>query len=115
MIATEIETTVGRDVDRRSIRIPAPIRVLGKYSIPVSFADEVEAKLDVLVEPDEDSQQRIAQAKQAQAEEAQADPTFEEALGQDAAEESETTDDANTSTEDSAEGENSTDSEEKES
>lgn len=87
MIAQEIANVVGREVDRRTITIPAPIRILGKYSIPVQFADEVEAKLDVLVEPDEDSVQRIEQAKQAQAEAAEADPTFEEALEQESAEE----------------------------
>ncbi len=86
VIAQEIAAAVGREVDRRSIRIPAPIRTLGKYSIPVQFADEVETKLDVLVEPDEDSVGRIEQARAARAEAAAADPTFEEALEQDAAE-----------------------------
>ena len=86
IIAQELETAVGRQVDRRSIRIPAPIRTLGKYSIPVQFADEVETNLDVLVEPDEDSVGRIEQARVARAEAAAADPTFEEALEQDAAE-----------------------------
>jgi large subunit ribosomal protein L9 len=80
MIATEIETAAGREIDRRSIRIPAPIRTLGKYSIPVQFADDVESKLDVLVEADADSLGRIEQAKRARAEAAAADPTFEEAL-----------------------------------
>ncbi len=85
MIATEIESAAGREVDRRSIRIPAPIRTLGKYGIPVQFASEVETTLDILVEPDEDSVARIEQAKQARAEEAAADPTFEEALEQESA------------------------------
>lgn len=105
MIATEIETLVEREVDRRAIRIPAPIRVLGKYSVPVSFADEVETNLDILVEPDEDSQERIAQAKQAQAEAEQADPTFEEALEQDSAEEESAEDSSDTADEPSAESE----------
>ena len=82
MIAQEIEARVGREVDRRSIRIPAPIRTLGKYAIPVQFADEVNSNLDVQVDPDEDSVERIEQARQARAEEQSADPTFEEALGQ---------------------------------
>jgi large subunit ribosomal protein L9 len=80
MIAAEIETAAGREVDRRSIRIPAPIRTLGKYSIPVQFADEVESKLDILVEPDADSIGRIEQARRAREEAAAADPTFDEAL-----------------------------------
>ncbi len=89
MIATEIQTAAGREVDRRSIRIPAPIRTLGKYPIPVQFADEVETTLDILVEPDEDSVARIEQARQARAEEAAADPTFEEALEQESEDEAE--------------------------
>ena len=82
MIAEEIETAAGREIDRRSIKIPAPIRTLGKYPIPVQFADEVETSLDVLVEPDNDSVARIGQAKKARAEAAAEDPTFEEALEQ---------------------------------
>ena len=86
MIAQEIQTIAGREVDRRSVRIPAPIRTLGKYSIPVQFADDVDASLDVLIEPDEDSVARIEQAKQAREEAAAEDPTFEEALEQESAE-----------------------------
>ncbi len=85
MIAQEIESAAGREVDRRAIRIPAPIRTLGKYGIPVQFADEVDATLDVLVEPDEDSVARIEQAKQARAEAAAEDLTFEEVLEQESA------------------------------
>lgn len=80
MIAQEIEAAVGREVDRRSIRIPSPIRTLGRYSIPAQFADGVESNIDVLVEPDETSKARIDQARRAQAEAEAADPTFEEAL-----------------------------------
>lgn len=89
MIAQEIQTVAGRDVDRRSVRIPTPIRTLGKYSIPVQFAGDLEASLDILVEPDSDSVARIEQGRQARAEEAAeaaADPTFEQALVQDAEE-----------------------------
>ena len=87
MIAQEIEAKASREVDRRSVRIPSPIRTLGKYGIPVQFADEVEATLDVLVEPDEDSVARIEQAKQARDEAAAEDLTFEEALEKEDAEE----------------------------
>ena len=86
MIAQEIQTAASREVDRRLIRIPTPIRTLGKYSIPVQFADGVDTNLDILVEPDEDSVNRIEQARQARAEAAEADPTFEEALEQDSSE-----------------------------
>ena len=82
MIAAEIEAAAGRAVDRRAVRIPAPIRTIGKYSIPVQFAEGLDGTVDVLVEPDEDSVGRMAQAKKAQAEAAAADPTFEEALDQ---------------------------------
>lgn len=91
MIAAEIETAAGRAVDRRSVRIPAPIRTAGKYSIPVQFADGLQSSVDVLVEPDEGSVERMAQARRAQAQDAQArdnqgDPTFAQALDQDAPE-----------------------------
>ncbi len=86
MIAEEIQNMVSREVDRRAVRIPSPIRTLGKYGIPVQFADGVDSTLDVLVEPDEDSQIRIEQAKRAREEAATADPTFEEALEQESGE-----------------------------
>ena len=68
MIGTAIEEVAGREIDRRGIHIPSPIRNLGKYAIPVRFADGVESDLDILVEPDEDSAVRIAQAQRALAE-----------------------------------------------
>jgi large subunit ribosomal protein L9 len=86
MIATEIQAVAGRDVDRRSIRIPAPIRTIGKYSIPVQFADGLDTSVDVVVQPDEGSIERMEMAKIAKeenVEDAEADPTFAEALEQD--------------------------------
>jgi large subunit ribosomal protein L9 len=88
MIATEIEAAAGREIDRRGIRIPAPIRTTGKFGIPVQFADGVVATLDVIIEPDADSKGRIAAAKKAAAEggapvgetEASPDATFDEVL-----------------------------------
>lgn len=65
MIAEEVEALAGRPIDRRGIRIPAPIRTTGKFGIPIAFADGVEATLDVLVEPDEDSRARIEAARNA--------------------------------------------------
>lgn len=114
MIAQEIETAADREVDRRSIRIPSPIRNLGKYAIPVQFADGVDASLDVLVEPDEDSAARIEQARQARSEAAEADPTFEEALEQESGEaESESESEAeDTETEAAGEDEGDAESEE---
>jgi large subunit ribosomal protein L9 len=92
MIASEIETAAGRAVDRRAVRIPAPIRTVGKYSIPVHFADGLEASVDVIVEPDEDSVGRMAQAKKAQTEAAAADLTFEQALEQESSDSTESPD-----------------------
>jgi large subunit ribosomal protein L9 len=86
MIAAEIAAAAGREVDRRSIRIPAPIRTIGKYSIPVQFADGLDAPIDIVVEPDEGSIERMEQAKLVRAEDAAEeveDPTFAEALEQD--------------------------------
>lgn len=82
MIASEIEKAAGRMVDRRAVRIPAPIRTIGKYSIPVQFADGLDANVEVVVEPDEDSVGRMAQAKSEQANAAKVDPTFEQAMEQ---------------------------------
>jgi large subunit ribosomal protein L9 len=92
MIATELETVTGRDIDRRGIRIPHPIRVLGKYSIPVQFADGVIADIDVQVEPDVDSAARMSQARRAVVEAAAADPTFEEVLEQESEDRNESED-----------------------
>lgn len=94
MIASEIETAAGRSVDRRAVKIPAPIRTVGKYSIPVQFADGLESSVDVLVEPDEDSLGRMAQAKQAKAEAAAADPTFDEAMDQESTDSAESQDES---------------------
>ena len=88
MIATEVEALAGREIDRRGIRIPAPIRTTGKFGIPIQFAEGVNVTLDILVEPDEDSRSRIEAAKKAAAEggeaavevEASADMTFDEVL-----------------------------------
>ena len=92
MIASEIGTAAGRSVDRRAVKIPAPIRTIGKYSIPVQFADGLESSVDVLVEPDADSLGRMAQAKQAKAEAATADPTFDEAMDHESADSAESRD-----------------------
>lgn len=112
MVAQEIQTAAGREVDRRSVRIPAPIRTLGKYAIPVQFADEIELSLDILVEPDEDSIGRIAQAKQARDEAAAEDPTFEEALEQESGEDDKT---VATTAEETSQSEDSAETKEKES
>lgn len=90
MIATEVEALAGRNIDRRGVRIPAPIRNIGKFGIPIQFADGVNITLDILVEPDEDSVGRMEAAKKAAEEggssdiavetEASADATFDEVL-----------------------------------
>ncbi len=52
MIAEKVSELIQREVDRRSVRIPAPIRTIGNYLIPVRFPGEVEADLRILVKSD---------------------------------------------------------------
>ena len=80
MIATALAEITGREVDRRGIRVQSPIRVLGKFSVPARLIEGVETILEVLIEPDGDSIERIKQARKAAAEAGVEDPTFEEAL-----------------------------------
>ncbi len=61
MIAEKVAEMIGREVDRRSIRIPEPIRTTGNYVIHARFPGDVEARLQILVksdseEPDDDAE-----------------------------------------------------------
>ena len=56
MIASELNNLIGKEVDRKSIKIPSPIRTIGKYKIPASLADGVTAELSISVLPDDQSE-----------------------------------------------------------
>ncbi|MEX0761862.1 MAG: 50S ribosomal protein L9 [Dehalococcoidia bacterium] len=73
MIAEKLSEIIDRDVERRGIRIPQPIRTLGTFAIPIRLAEGVETELKVVVEAENPEDVR---------------PTFEEAIAQADAEES---------------------------
>lgn len=83
MIASALSELTNREVDRRSIRMTTPIRMLGKYSIEAKLSEAVDTTLNVQIEPDEDSIKRIEEAKKIKKESDVLDPTFNEALSQD--------------------------------
>ena len=70
MIAEGLSEVTGREIDRRWIRIPSPIRTTGVYTVPIRYGGGVDAEVSVLVRSDED------RGPAAQVEE----PTFEEAI-----------------------------------
>ena len=59
--------TQGYHIDRRKIALPAPIKVLGEYSVVVKLHRDVAAAVKVLVEPDEETKAKIAAAAEAAA------------------------------------------------
>ena len=52
MIATQLSAATGKDIDRRGIRIPAPIRQVGSYTVGVKLFEGVETEVRVTVKPD---------------------------------------------------------------
>ena len=56
IIASELNNLIGKEVDRKSIKIPSPIRTIGKYKIPARLADGVTAELSISVIPDDQSE-----------------------------------------------------------
>ena len=56
IIAAELNNLIGKEVDRKSIKIPSPIRTIGKYKIPARLADGVTAELSISVIPDDQSE-----------------------------------------------------------
>ncbi len=55
MIAAELSKMTGRDIDRKGIKIPAPIRAVGDYKIPARLVEGVSATLIVEVVADDAS------------------------------------------------------------
>ena len=93
MIAEALSEAVGRELDRRWIRIPSPIRTTGVYAVPIRYGGAVDAEVNVLVRSDED------RGPAAQVEE----PTFDEAIAAVEEEEAEAAEEAEESEEDAEE------------
>lgn len=55
MIAAELARMTGREIDRKGIQIPAPIRAIGDYKIPARLVEGVSATLVVEVVADDAS------------------------------------------------------------
>ena len=87
MIASELNNLIGKEVDRKSIKIPSPIRTIGKYKIPAKLADGVTAELSLSVLPDDQSEiinkelEKLTPDKEIiDSSEENQDPTFEQIL-----------------------------------
>ena len=52
MIAQQLSAATGKAIDRRGIRIPAPIRQVGSYTVGVKLFEGVETDVRVAVKPD---------------------------------------------------------------
>jgi len=121
MIAAKVSEMTEREIDRRGIQIPSPIRTVGEYKVPARFVEGVTATLLIEVVADDASIELNRQMEEAQAQMTEEDtnvldPSFEDVLAAAEAEiqsgasnSSEKSDDA----EDDAEDDSADDSEEK--
>ena len=85
MIAEKLGEMTNREIDRKGIQIPAPIRAIGDYKIPAKFVDGVSATLAVEVVSDDASIELNKQMEEATAllteEDTNVlDPSFEDVL-----------------------------------
>jgi hypothetical protein len=85
MIAAQLTIMTGRDINRKGIQIPAPIRAVGDYKIPARLVEGVNATLLVEVVADDASIELNKQLEEVSAlivEEDQniLDPSFEDVL-----------------------------------
>lgn len=84
MIAAELANMTERDIDRKGIQIPAPIRVVGEYKIPIRFVEGVSTTLIVDVVADDASLELNRQLEEVEAlveaESDVLDPSFEDVL-----------------------------------
>ena len=85
MIAAQVSEMTEREIDRRGIQIPAPIRTVGEHKVPARFVEGVTATLVIEVVPDEASIELNRQMEEAQAQMTEADtdvldPSFEDVL-----------------------------------
>ena len=117
MIAAKVSEMTEREIDRRGIQIPSPIRTVGEYKVPARFVEGVTATLVIEVVADDASIELNRQMEEAQAQMTEEDtnvldPSFEDVL---AAAEAEIQSGASNSSEksDDAEDDAEDDSEEK--
>ena len=85
MIAAKVSEMTEREIDRRGILIPAPIRTVGEYKVPARFVEGVTATLVIEVVADDASIELNRQMEEAQAQMTEADtdvldPSFEDVL-----------------------------------
>lgn len=118
MIAAQLTELTSREIDRKGIQIPAPIRTTGEYKIPARFVEGVVATVVVEVVADDASIEMNKQmaeeaAKMTEEDTNVLDPSFEDVLAaaeakideeaSDDSEESESTEAAEDSADDSEE------------
>jgi len=118
MIAAQLTELTSREIDRKGIQIPAPIRTTGEYKIPARFVEGVIATVVVEVVADDASIEMNKQmaeeaAKMTEEDTNVLDPSFEDVLAaaeakideeaSDDSEESESTEAAEESADDSEE------------
>ena len=85
MIAAQLGEMTEREIDRKGIQIPAPIRTVGEYKIPARFVEGVNTTLVVEVVADDASIELNRQMEEAQAQMTEEDtnvldPSFEDVL-----------------------------------
>jgi large subunit ribosomal protein L9 len=85
MIAAKLSEMTEREIDRRGIQIPAPIRTVGDFKIPARFVEGVSATIVVVVVADDASIELNKQMEEAQAQMTEEDtnvldPSFEDVL-----------------------------------
>jgi len=111
MIAEKLGEMTNREIDRKGIQIPAPIRAIGDYKVPAKFVDGVSATLVVEVVADDASIELNKQMEEATAllteEDTNVlDPSFEDVL---AAAEAKIDEEASESSQESDESESDSD------
>lgn len=85
MIAAQLAEMTDREIDRKGIQIPAPIRTVGDYRIPARFVEGVSATLVVEVVADDASVELNKQMEEAtdqmtEEDTSVLDPSFEDVL-----------------------------------
>ena len=85
MIAAKVSEMTEREIDRRGIQIPAPIRTVGEYKVPARFVEGVSVTLIIEVVADDASIELNRQMEEAQAQMTEEDtnvldPSFEDVL-----------------------------------
>ena len=85
MIAAELRNMTGREIDRKGIQIPSPIRAIGDYKIPARLIEGVSATLFVEVVADDASVELNRQLEEVsglivEEDKNTLDPSFEDVL-----------------------------------